>query len=158
MIAITVNAPARAGELIFDITVAEVFKKTSSPINYVVNAEAAALAFDGDPTFDSANKNQVVVKFNNKLNTTDLDAEKLAKLFTVKDKDDNKLEIASIKVGVKEVTIVLKDETFIEGENYSVVVSTGDECTIGGITYVLTDVNGYAIAPANATKAFTVRY
>lgn len=158
LIAITVNAPARAGELIFDITVAEVFKKTSSPINYVVNAEAAALAFDGDPTFDSANKNQVVVKFNNKLNTTDLDAEKLAKLFTVKDKDDNKLEIASIKVGVKEVTIVLKDETFIEGENYSVVVSTGDECTIGGITYVLTDVNGYAIAPANATKAFTVRY
>ncbi len=162
LVAISVNSPNAEGDLIFEISVEGVtFKKSSSPIRYVTNT-VSTLVFDGEPTFDSTNNKKVTLKFNNQINKelwdANMQSQILSKLFTVKDKDGNLLEIANISVGVKEVTIELAKDTFIQGANYTVAVSTGDECTIGGITYVLSDVNGYAITSSNATKSFTVSY
>ena len=160
LIIIDVPAPAKVGELVFTVEVAGgVLKKVSTPITYVdKDSTVAPLAVDGEPTFDQDNTKKITLKYNNQIVDTVLTPEMLKKLFVVKDKDGKLLEIENVTVNIKTVIITLKDNTFIENENYSVEVMTGDECKIGGIVYVMYDANGQAMLPANAKKTFTVKY
>ena len=133
-------------------------KSTAVPITYVNNTTEAPLQVEGDPEFDTENHKVIKLKYNNQIKSDGLTPEILSKLFVVEDNSGNKLDIESVNVAVKTVTIVLKDKEFIENEHYKVKVNTGDECKIGGVVYVLYDEFGHAIDPAYAEKSFDAHY
>ena len=160
LIVIDVPAPNTTGELVFTVEVAGgVLKMVSTPIKYVEKeASVASLMVKGEPTFDKDNTKKITLTYNNQIVDTVLTPEMLKKLFVVRDKDNNVLEIEDVTVNIQTVVITLKDKTFIENEEYSVEVMTGDEVKIDGIVYVMYDTNGQAMLPENAKKTFTVKY
>lgn len=158
IVKIDVKKPSKTGELIFKLEV-DVLKKVSIPVNYVgLPTGVTALQVKSDPAFDKDNTKKITLTFNNQIDSKYLTDTVLKKLFVIKDKDGKLLEIENVTVNLTTVVITLKDNTFIENENYTLEIKTDDSAKVDGIVYVLYDVNGQAIKAANATKAFTVKY
>ena len=158
LIAIQVPKPQKEGDLVIKCEIPDVLEKSSSIIAFAdVDASVAPLEANAAANFSMSNTKQIIVTFNNQL-VSGLNEMQLKKLFVVEDKDHNKLDIASITYNLKTVTITLSEKTFIEGENYTVKVNTGEECKINGIVYVLSDTYGQAMQTAQATKIYTCEY
>lgn len=158
LIAIRVPKPQKEGDFSIRCVIPDVLDKSSPTITFAdVDESVAPLEANASANFSMSNTKQIIVTFNNQL-VSGLNEMQLKKLFVVEDKDHNKLDIASITYNLKTVTITLSEKTFIEGENYTVKVNTGEECKINGIVYVLSDTYGQAMQTAQATKVYTCEY